>query len=141
MLTRSFFEPTNLVMYYLVAVVVSAIFFGRGPSFFTAIFSVLIFDFLFVPPYYTFVVHDTQYLFTFFVFFVVGFIISSLTIRTKEQAESARARETHTASLYELSRDLASAREKEAVSQVLLRHIRETLLVDAVLFIREQAAS
>ena len=137
-LTRSFFHPTNLVMYYLVAVVASAIFCGRGPSIFTAILSVLTFDFLFVPPFFTFAVTDTQYILTFLVLFVVGLVISTLTAQTKEQAESARAREAYTTALYGLSRDLASARDKEAVVQLLLRHVQETLDAEAAVFIHDK---
>ena len=53
-------EPTNLVMLYLAAVVISAIYLGRGPSLLAAA-SVLAFDFFLVPPYLTFAVSDTQY--------------------------------------------------------------------------------
>ncbi len=137
-LTRQYLEPTNLVMFYLLAVVTSAIFLGRGPSIFASIASVLAFDFLLVPPFYTFVVNDAQYLVTFIMFFVVALIISTLTIRTKEQAESARSREAHTASLYELSRDLASAREKQTVFQALLKHIKESLGASVAVFSLEK---
>ena len=136
--TRTVFEATNLVMYYLAAVVVSAIYFGRGPSVLAATVSVALFDFLFIPPYFTFAVTDTQYLFTFLVLFVTSLVISTLTARIREQAESARERESHTSSLYGLSRDLASVREKKAVCHSLMRHVRETLGAEAAIFAREE---
>jgi len=42
---RGSLEPTNLVMLYLVSVVISAIYLGRGPSLLAAITGVLAFDF------------------------------------------------------------------------------------------------
>lgn len=133
-LTRPFFEPTNLVMYYLAAVVVASVFLGRGPAVFTTILGVFAFDFLLIPPYFTIVVSDTQYLFTFFVLFVTGLVISALTARVREQAERASAREVRTAALYSLSRDLAAAHGRDAVFDSLLRHARETLGTQAAVF-------
>lgn len=69
--------------------------------------SVLSFDFFFVPPYYTFVVLDQTYLFTFGVMFVVALSMTHFTGRIREQAEEARERERQAISLYELTRELA----------------------------------
>ena len=102
-------EPTNLVMPYLVAVVVAAVYLGRGPAALSAVLSVLAFDFFMVPPRYTMGVDDTQYLVTFLGLFVVGLVVSSLAARVREQAQAARRRELHTSELYELSRELAGA--------------------------------
>ena len=57
---RVFLEPVNLVMLYLVAVVFSAIYMGRGPSILASFVSVLAFDFFFVDPRLTFTVYDSQ---------------------------------------------------------------------------------
>ncbi len=137
-LVKNFLAPTNLVMFYLLAVVVSAIRFGRGPSILTAVLSVAAFDFFFIPPFFTFTVYDTQYLLTFFVLFVVGLVISTLTARTKEQAESARAREAFTASLYNLNKDLAAAKDVQSVAESLSKHILETLEAKTIVFVKEE---
>ena len=135
---RNFLAPTNLVMFYLLAVVVSAVFFGKGPSILTAVLSVAVFDFFFIPPFYTFTVYDTQYLFTFLVLLIVGLLISTLTARIKEQAESARAREAFSTSLYNLSRDLGAAKDVQSVAQFLSSHIFETLEAKSVIFVKEE---
>ena len=84
-----FLDPPNLVMLYLLAVVVAAVYLGRGPSLLAAVLSVVAFDFFFVPPQLTFAVADTQYLLTFAGLLVVGLVISSLAAQAREQAESA----------------------------------------------------
>jgi len=119
-------EPTNLVMLYLLTVVVAAIYLGRGPAILASILGVLAFDFLFVTPYFTFAVSDTQYIITFIALFFVGLVISQLTARAREQADAAHQREAETAELYALSRDLAIARHMDAILQVLIQHVEET---------------
>ncbi|BCS52478.1 sensor histidine kinase KdpD [Geobacter sp. SVR] len=126
-LLRPFLAPTNMVMFYLLAVVVAAVRLGRKPAIATAFIGVLAFDFFFVPPHMTFAVADTQYLLTFLGLFVVGVVISTLVARARERAEVIRARELQTASLYYLSRDLAAAVDIEAVLGGVVRNVEEAL--------------
>jgi two-component system sensor histidine kinase KdpD len=119
------FERSNLIMVYLLGVVGVAARLGRGPSTLASVLSVAAFDFFFVPPYFTFAVADSQYLVTFGVMFVVAFVISTLTVRIRAQAESARQRERRTAALYAMSRELASTRGVEDILGAAVRHVVE----------------
>ena len=47
-----FFDRVNIALLYLLPVLVSAVRWGRGPSFFASFLGVLTFDFLFVPPFF-----------------------------------------------------------------------------------------
>ena len=116
-------ERTNLVMLYLLGTVLVAARVGRGPSVLAAILSVGLFDFLFVPPIFSFAVSDAQYLITFAVMLATGLIISQLAARGKRQAAVARARERRTAELYALSRELAQRRDVGALGAILCRHV------------------
>ena len=118
-------SPTNLVMVYLLAVVIAAVYLGRGPAILTSFLSVIVFDFFFVPPFLTLAVSDTEYLLTFAGLFMVGWVISYLAARAREQTESAQRREADTASLYALSRDFAAADSLEAVLQAIQTHIEQ----------------
>jgi len=86
-------EPTNLVMLYLLAVVVAASLWGRGPAIFTSIVSVIAFAFWFIPPRFTFTVDDAQYILTFIGLLIVGIVISELTTKTRKRAIEAERRE------------------------------------------------
>ncbi|MCI0548397.1 MAG: sensor histidine kinase KdpD [Candidatus Rokubacteria bacterium] len=119
------FERSNLVMLYLLGVVLVAMRAGRGPSAFAAVLAVAAFDFFFVPPYLTFAVSDTQHLVTFAIMLVVGLVVSSLTVRMRAQAESARERERRTAALYAMSRELATTRGIGALAGIAARHVAE----------------
>ena len=76
-----YFAAANLIMMYLIAVIVIAIRFGRGPSAMASIVSVAAFDFFFVPPYLSFAVSDIQYLLTFGVMLVVALGHQHLAVR------------------------------------------------------------
>ncbi|HEX4508641.1 MAG TPA: DUF4118 domain-containing protein, partial [Burkholderiaceae bacterium] len=80
------FELSNVVMVFLLAVVVVAVRWGRGPAVLAAFVGVGAFDFLYVPPRLSFTVSDVQYLITFGVMLVVGLVIGQLTAVLKWQA-------------------------------------------------------
>ncbi len=125
MLMSPLFAPVNVAMVYLLAVVLVAIRYGRGPSVATAITAVAAFDFFFVPPHLTFAVSDAQYLLTFAILLAVGLLISGLTSRVRLQASVAGHRERRTALLLAMSREIAGTRGQEAMARVAVRHMSE----------------
>jgi two-component system sensor histidine kinase KdpD len=136
-LLRPFLAPTNMVMFYLLAVVVAAVRLSRKAAIATSFIGVLAFDFFFIPPRMTFAVADTQYLMTFLGLFVVGGVISTLVARSKERAEVMRTREVQTASLYYLSRDLAASVDTDAVLKAVVRNVEEALNAQVVILLPE----
>ena len=132
-----YFAPANVVMVFLVGIVIVAARFGRGPSILMSIISVIAFDLFFVPPHLTFGVNDTQYLVTFAVLLLVGLTISSMTVRIKEQAETARERERRTSSLYEMSREFASTNGIDTLTQTAVEHIEDAFHSRVALLLTE----
>ncbi len=129
--------PTNLVMIYLASVVVAALYLGRGPSLLAAFLSVLAFDFFFVPPQLTFTVYDTEYLLTFLGLFIVSLVISSLAVRSREQADVARERETQTATLYAFSSALAAAASLDEIVSQIVTQLGENFSREVVVLLPE----
>jgi two-component system sensor histidine kinase KdpD len=115
----------DVVMTYLLGVVIVSMRFGYGPSLLVAVLSVVAFDFFFIPPYLSFAVSDLSHTVTFAVMFVVALVISHLTKRIRDQADSARGRERRTASLYSVSRELGLAHSRDALLSAAFRHVRE----------------
>jgi two-component system sensor histidine kinase KdpD len=130
-----YFALSNLIMAYLLGVIMVATRYGRGPSLIASLLSVASFDFFFVPPYFTFAVSDTQYVVTFAVMLVVALVISSLAIRIRAQAESARERERRMAALYAMSRELAGTRGARELREVAVRHIAEVFRAQVVVLL------
>jgi two-component system sensor histidine kinase KdpD len=131
-------SPTNLVMIYLLNVVITASYLGRGPAILASILSVLAFDYFFIPPYLTFAVSDTEYLLTFTGLLGVGLVISELTARARDQAEMARRREASTAALYGLSRDLAAAAGTDDILRAITQNVSQTFGREVVIFLPDK---
>lgn len=127
LLMKPYFEIVDLAMVYLLGVVIAAIKTERGPSLFAALLSVAAFDFIFIPPYYTFAVSNVRYFITFIVMFMVAFIISRLTHRIRDQVYAARQREKRTTAMYNLSRKFVHERGIEKLCAIAIRHISEVL--------------
>ena len=119
------FEKANLVMVYLLGVTVVAMRGRRLAAIVASVLSVAAFDFFFVSPHLSFAITDLEYLITFAVMLLVALVISTLTVRLRQQVEAARHRERRTAVLYALSRDLASTRDIDGLLQAAARHLYE----------------
>ncbi len=132
-LVHPLFSPANLVMIYLLTVLVAAITLGRGPSILAAILSVAAFDFFFVPPTFTMAVSDSEYILTFVALLAVSLVVSNLAVRVRESARLAIRRESQTAELYDLSRDLAVAVDLQTILDAVLRHVSQTFDRQAVI--------
>lgn len=136
-LLQPYISPTNLVMVFLLSVVVTAAYLGRGPSILVSLLGVLAFDFFFIPPFLTMAVSDTEYILTFIGLFGVGLVISQLTARARDQAEVAKRREAETAILYALSRDLSTAEGLEEVVLAVTRSVSQSFSREVVIFLPE----
>ncbi len=133
-------EPTNLVMLYLAAVVISAVYFGRGPSILSSLLGVLAFDYFFILPRFSFAVSDTEYLVTFFALLTVGLIISSSASLLKDQVDQLRRRESNARAINAISRELTAAVDLDSVLQVVLRALSQTFERDAIILLPEGQA-
>jgi two-component system, OmpR family, sensor histidine kinase KdpD len=134
---RSHLDPANLVMLYLVAVVLSAVFLGRGPSILASFVSVLAFDFFFVDPRLAFTVSDTQYILTFIGLLIVGLIISSSASLLRDQVDALRLRGQQSQALNNLGRELTAANTLEQVLQTVIRHLSAMFNREAVILLPE----
>ena len=72
-------DPTNMDIIYVLCVTISAVYLGIWVSLMVTLLSVLAFDFLFLPPLYTFAVANSQEAINLLILLVVCFIISLLS--------------------------------------------------------------
>jgi two-component system sensor histidine kinase KdpD len=135
------FSEANLVMVYLCGVLVAAYRYGRGPAVLACILSVALFDFMFVEPYYTFAVTDTQYFITFAVLLLVGLVISNLTAGIRLQARVAQYRQVRTEALYKMTRELSRATDLEEVVTIAVQHVAIVFEAQAVVLLPDAAGS
>jgi two-component system sensor histidine kinase KdpD len=99
----------------------------------SAIVNVLLFDFFFVPPRFSFIPTDKQYIVTFAVMLAVGLFIGQLAGNLRFQARVAAYREKRARTLYEFARDLAQLRSTaqviETTEEFMSRQFRARVAV------------
>ncbi len=120
-------ELINIVLLYQLPVILSAFWWGRWPSYFTAFISMLVFDFLFIPPTFTLSVDDVRYIWSFITFLLVAFIIGGRTESLRNEASTASQRERSTAALYQFSQEIAADSDLNTIIQKLALQVSDTL--------------
>ncbi len=134
-------QLADVVMVYLLGIIVVSMRFGYGPSLCAAVLSVLLLDFFFVPPYFSFAVSDLQHIVMFIVMFLVAVVVSNLTRRVRLQADAARFRERRTASLYNMSRELAATRATPNLASVAAQHVHDVFEAKVAIMLGSAAGS
>jgi two-component system sensor histidine kinase KdpD len=120
-------------MLFLTAVLVTAVVGGLIPSIVASVLGLLVYDFFFVQPVYTFTVTKPQDVVSLIVYLIVGILTSQLTARIRDQAEAARQREARTNALYEFGRQIAGAVGLEELLPVVVRHVADLFDAEVVL--------
>jgi two-component system, OmpR family, sensor histidine kinase KdpD len=101
------FSLENIIMFYLLIVVVAAIYWGLGPSIISSILIILALDYFFISPFLGFIPFNLRDLITLAALFLVSILISYLASRFRQKSAEARRRELEISSLYSISRELA----------------------------------
>lgn len=108
---------------FLFAVLVLAVFVGRGPISVAATVSALMWNSLFIPPRFTFVISNVADMMMFGMYFVAALILGNFAARLKEQERAARYREKYTDTLYALTRDIARANGLTGILNAAVYHL------------------
>ncbi len=125
----------NLALLYLLPVIYSAVKGGRRQAFVTAVLCMLIFDFMFVIPYYSFSVSDIKYLLSFFVFISVGTVIGTMTSKLSHQIHMTRQREARIAALFSISKKISGTNSLEMILDTICLNISETIGCDSLFIV------
>lgn len=100
----------SVIMLYLLGIIGTATFGYLGPAIFTAILSILAYDFFFVQPFYSLNIGQSSSIITLLMMLLVAHVISRLTILTRLQAKLYNVTQHKMESLYTLSRKLIITR-------------------------------
>jgi two-component system, OmpR family, sensor histidine kinase KdpD len=122
-----FFDLLNIALLYLLPVMISAVYWGRVPSFFASFVGVMAFDFFIVPPVYGLKPQDIRYLFTFAIYMLVAIVISTMAATLRDELEKTRKSESLTAALYALSRQMAAVTDLQQIWVSLVNTIAEAI--------------
>jgi two-component system, OmpR family, sensor histidine kinase KdpD len=128
-----------VALFYLLAVVFAATRLRRWPTLFLAALSALLWDFLFIPPRFTFYISQFHDFMMFGAYFVIALVIGHLATQLREREQSERRREERATALYRLTRALAASRNlDEALPKVLLL-IKNSFQAEAAVWLCDEA--
>lgn len=100
---RDYLDIINITLIHIIPVIVVAIHGKIKATFFITILSVIFLNFLYIPPLYSFSVHNELYIWSFLIFGIVGWII---TIQAKNLNDQMKQNELRESLLNIISHDL-----------------------------------
>lgn len=103
---RDWISPTDVAMLQLLWVAWQAQHYGWRWAALTTLVSVLLLNWCFVPPYYTFDVHDASFFISFVVMLLLGLLISLLSERSRSQLRRLRNAMSQSRGMYMLAKGL-----------------------------------
>ncbi len=99
----AYLDIINIGLIHIIPVVVVAIHGNMKATIFITLLSVVFFNFLYIPPLYSFNVHDELYLWSFGIFAAVGWIV---TVQAKNLMKQTKQNELRESLLHIISHDL-----------------------------------
>lgn len=119
LLPANYYLATGLI--FLLATILLSLRVGRGPVLASGVMSALAWNFLFIPPRFTFRIEKVEDGLLFGTYFVVALVAGQLTARIRAQAVAERRREGRAVALFQLTRALAAARTLDEAVFAALR--------------------
>lgn len=131
------FSIANIIIVYIVGIQLNAIVTeGRKYSAASSILGVLLFNFFFTEPRFSFQAYDPGYPVTFLIMFVASLITSTLTKQIKEQARQSAQKAHRTEVLLETSRKLQQAKDQTDIlsetAHQMVKLLNRTVIIYSV---------
>jgi two-component system, OmpR family, sensor histidine kinase KdpD len=127
-----------VALFYLFAVVIAGMRLRRWPTFILAALSALLWDFLFIPPRFTFYIGKLEDFMMFGAYFVIAVVIGHLATQLHEREQAERRREERAMALYRLTRTLAASRDLGRALPKVLHLIRDFFHADAAVWLPDE---
>jgi two-component system sensor histidine kinase KdpD len=102
-LFKEYLDIINIALIHIIPVVIIAIYGNVKATIFITLLSVIFLNFLYIPPLYSFSVHNELYIWSFLIFGIVGWII---TIQAKNLNTQTKQNELRESLLHIISHDL-----------------------------------
>jgi two-component system sensor histidine kinase KdpD len=125
----------TIALVYLLAVAIAGTWLRRGPTLLLATLSALAWDYLFIPPRFTFYISHTHDFVMFAAFFIVALLMGQLTTRLRERELAERDREARAVILYRISRALAASGSLDESLRITLREVQGSLCQHATVLL------
>ncbi|HOW82514.1 MAG TPA: sensor histidine kinase KdpD, partial [Spirochaetota bacterium] len=139
LLMVSFTGRWTIALVYLLSIVMLSLFIGRWPVFMAAALSAIAWNFLFIPPLYTFRIGSVEDAVMFGMYFVIALIMGGLTTKLRLKEWALRIREKRITELYEFSKDLGDALGMEQVVASARRFLEKYFNAGAMVLLADDS--
>lgn len=112
-----FFDRRDIGFIFLLGILLISPFSERGPILLGALLSSILWYLLFLPPLTQLKVADIQDFVFFLLYFLTALITGTFISRVKQSEKMVRRREANTQALYEITQEIASGRNTEAIME------------------------
>ncbi|EKO23735.1 sensor histidine kinase [Leptospira interrogans] len=137
-----FLEPIagywSISLLYLFFVSGIGSFFSKGPTVLAGLLSGIFWDFLFIPPRYTFFIEKLEDVLMFGAFLFISIIIGNVTSRLRQKEKVLVNRELRLTTLYELSKELGHARDVRRISEIGAEYLGKVFQTEIVILLENQ---
>ncbi|WP_448110451.1 DUF4118 domain-containing protein [Pseudomonas lini] len=113
----------NISLVFLAAVLLVAVRSSLGPALACAALSFLTYDFLFIPPNFSFSIQREEDVLTLLFFLLMAALTGNLAARQRRQLQALRDTQEETSELLDLSRKLTAATDRQAVVSAAAQHL------------------
>jgi two-component system sensor histidine kinase KdpD len=127
------YEAVALV--YLLAVVLLALFVGRGPIVFGTALTALAWSYAFAPPRYSFHIGSFYDKIMFAMYFVVALTVAQLTARLRAEHHAEQKREERSRTLYLFTRELADAADRTDILERVVNQAGQAVNAEIALLL------
>lgn len=132
------FSEANIIMIYILGVLITAVATtGRVYSLASSLASVLVFNFFFTVPRFTFNAYDSGYPVTFFIMFVAAFLSSSLATKIKRHARQSAETAFRTKILFDTNQLMQKGNGKEEIVSITANQLVKLLKKDIIFYLAE----
>lgn len=132
------FAEANIITVYVLGVLVTSVVTKhRIYSLISSIVSVLVFNFLFTEPQFTFKAYGQGYLITFLIMFLAALLTSSLAVKLKNHAGQSAKSAYRTKVLFDTNQLLQQAKDKNEIVSATANQLIKLLDKDIVFYLTE----
>ncbi len=111
--------------------------FGPGPVLLAAAIGALMWNFLFIPPVFTFSIGHIEDTLMFGMYFIIAIVTGVLSARVRARERAVRLREERATALYTLTSQLSAATSQDGVIQAAVSNIRRYFEADVAVFLSD----
>ncbi len=122
-LPDSYYLSVGLI--YLLAIILLCLRVGRGPVLLAGVLGACAWEYIFIPPHFSFAINSLQDSLLFGTYFVVSLVAGQLTAQIRAQAQNDRLREQRATALLHLTRALAEAKTLDEAIGATVRQTDE----------------